>query len=82
MIGPLKMWDDSKKPAFIRWETTPKPEALLVGLGATLEVPSPSRAALNGGATSELASPAGVVPEWSRQIPGEVPAAGGSGKAA
>ena len=26
----------------VKWETTPKPEALLVGLGATLEVASPS----------------------------------------
>jgi hypothetical protein len=29
-----------------------------------------------------VASPTGVVPEWSRRIPGEVPAVGGSGKAA
>ena len=31
---------------------------------------------------SELASPTGVVPEWTRPVPGEVPAGSGTGKAA
>jgi len=31
---------------------------------------------------TRMASPTGVVPEWQRQIPGEVPAASGGGKAA
>jgi hypothetical protein len=30
----------------------------------------------------DVASPTGVVPEWTREVPGEVPAASGCGRAA
>jgi hypothetical protein len=36
----------------------------------------------NSGSDSGMASPTGVVPEWSRTIPGEIPAVGGTEHAA
>ena len=37
---------------------------------------------LRGALPHNLASPTGVVPEWSRPIPGEIPAVGGTEHAA
>jgi hypothetical protein len=41
LIGPLTMWEEPR-PDFIRWESNPTPEALLVGLVSTLQVASPT----------------------------------------
>ena len=40
LVGPLTLWDESKRPDFVRFETTPT-VALLDGLDATLLVASP-----------------------------------------
>ena len=41
LVGPLTLWDESKRPDFVRFETTPTTE-LLAGLDATLLVASPT----------------------------------------
>ena len=66
LVGPLTLWDASKPEAAWIDWETVLTPALLEGL-APIQV---------------VAYPTGVVPEWTRPVPGEVPAGSRRGNAA
>jgi hypothetical protein len=71
--------DESQRPDFIKAEAEVK-AGLLDGLVPNPPTTIPASLGESSGVYTEGSSPTGVVPEWTRPVPGEVPA--GSGRAA